>query len=381
MPGIIRRMLPIATPAEAGFDPQRLERAFALAESWTRGPNPPWPAAAIAIGRNGKLVAPRLFGRQGAEPDAPPVRRDGLFLMASLTKPITYLAALMLVERGLLNLADLVTRHIPDFAAHHKENTTVLHLFTHTSGLPDMPDNNLELRRQHAPLDKFVERTIRDTVPLFPPGTNFSYQSMGTLIVAELVRRLTGLTIHEFVRREVFEPLGLQSTSFGIGNLDPGRIVRMRPAATQDPSWGWNSDYWRKLGVPWGGMYSCPEDMAVLCQLMLNGGVYNGVRLLAATTVAQATSNRLDDLPDVPEPVRRTKSWGLGWQMNRPGSGGELGSLCDVLGTTAFGHHGATGTLQWIDPVSRSFCVIFSTAPRDDAPWRLLALSNALAAS
>src|SRR4029078_493144 len=101
----------------------------------------------------------------------------GLFLMSSLTKPVVYLAAMILVERGLLNLSDKVTRYIPDFAAHHKEETLVLHLFTHTSGLPDILDNNIELRKAHAPLSKFIEHAIRDTVPLFPPGTNLKYQS------------------------------------------------------------------------------------------------------------------------------------------------------------------------------------------------------------
>src|SRR5204863_9436310 len=113
---------------------------------------------------------------------------------------VTYLGAMLLVERGLLNLSDRVTRYIPDFAAHHKENTLVQHLFTHTSGLPDMLDNNLELRRAHAPLSKFIEGAIRDTVPLFAAGTKLSYQSMGTLVVAEIVQRISGLSIAAYLK-------------------------------------------------------------------------------------------------------------------------------------------------------------------------------------
>jgi CubicO group peptidase (beta-lactamase class C family) len=296
--------------------------------------------------------------------------------MASITKPVTYLAGLILVERGLLNLGDLVTRHLPDFAAHHKEATRVIHLFTHTSGLPDMLPNNLELRRQHAPLERFIEGAIRDTIPLFPPGTGFSYQSMGTLVVAELVQRLSGTSIHEFLRREVFEPLGMKSTALGSRGLETDRIVRLRTADEQEPEWGWNSRYWQELGAPWGGMFSTPDDMAILCDLMLRRGEREGVRLLTPSTVQLMTTNRLDDLPDVPEPLRRTKAWGLGWQMNHPFADD---SLCDLLSREAYGHLGATGTLMWIAPNLDGFLVLCTSAARDLAPWRLVAVSNAIA--
>ena len=128
----------------------------------------------------------------GPERDSPPIRRDAIFLLASITKPVVYLGALMLVERGLLNLSDPVTRYLPDFAAHHKEGTLVQHLFTHTSGLPDMLPDDKELRAAHAPLSRFIEKAIRETVPLFPAGTNWSYQSMGTLVVAELIQKISG---------------------------------------------------------------------------------------------------------------------------------------------------------------------------------------------
>jgi CubicO group peptidase (beta-lactamase class C family) len=88
-----------------------------------------------------------------------------MFLLASITKPITYLGAMRLVEREQLNLTDPVTRYIPEFAAQGKEATLVLHLFTHTIGLPDMLPSNTELRREHAPLQKFLESAARDTVP------------------------------------------------------------------------------------------------------------------------------------------------------------------------------------------------------------------------
>lgn len=370
--------LPFAKPSEIGLDAGRLSVAFDLLEQWTTGPAAAIPGGALAVGRRGKMVEPRYFGRQGPEPDAPAIRRDGLFLLASLTKPITYLGAMLLVERGLLSLSRRVTDYLPEFAAHHKETTLVQQLFTHTSGLPDMLPNNLELRRAQAPLETFIAGAIRDTVPLFPPGTGHSYQSMGTLVTAAIVQKITGLTIQEFLRKEIFQPLGLASTSLGLGELDEERIVALRPPEGQEPAWGWNSRYWRDLGAPWGGLFSTPEDFAVLCQLMLSGGEYGGVRLLAPQTVQLMTTNRLDDHPEVPESIRRARPWGLGWSLNHR----QYDTiLCDTLGPHVFGHIGATGTLFWCDPQTEGFALVFTTAPRDEAPWRLVALSSALAAA
>src|SRR5436190_11168856 len=188
--------LPIAEPDVIGFDPARLQRAFDLMDRWTKSGEV--PSGAVCVGRNGKMVAPRYFGRMGPEGDAEPIRDDALFLMASITKPVVYLGAMLLIERGLLTLTDRVTRYLPDFAAHHKEETLVLHLFTHTSGLPDNLPNNTELRQAHAPLAKFVEHGIRDTMPLFAPGTKLSYQSVGTNLVAEIIRVIDGRPIAKY---------------------------------------------------------------------------------------------------------------------------------------------------------------------------------------
>jgi CubicO group peptidase (beta-lactamase class C family) len=111
---------------------------------------------------------------------------------------------------------------------------------------------------------------------------------------------------------------------------------------------------------------------------MLSGGAWGGVRLLAPATVKMMTTNRLDDLPDLPESVRRTQPWGLGWRMNHPGTPGSWG---DLLDRHVFGHTGATGTMVWIDPHTREFCLIWTTALYAKAPWRMVHLSNAVAAA
>jgi CubicO group peptidase (beta-lactamase class C family) len=247
------------------------------------------------------------------------------------------------------------------------------------SGLPDMLPDNAELRRRHAPLARFYQGAVRDTVPLFKPGTRLSYQSMGTAVVAALIEKLSGLPVAEFLKRDVFDPLGLRSTALGAKGFPRERLVRVQVQDYQtEPGWDWNSDYWRDLGAPWGGMFSTPEDFAAVCLVMLNGGAWAGVRLLSPAAVRVMTTNRLDDFADLPEPVRRTQPWGLGWRLNHPGTPESWG---DLLGRHVFGHTGATGTTVWMDPQTQGFCILLTSALRERAPWRLVHLSNAVAAA
>lgn len=370
--------LPQTKAEEIGIDPKRLQVAYDLMEKWTTGPNAPVPSGAILVGRSGKMVAPRFFGRQGPDADAGPIRRDAMFYMASVTKPVVFLGAMLLVERGQLNLSDRVTRYVPEFGVHSKGETQVLHLFTHTSGLPDELPNNVELRRQLAPLSKFIEGAIQAT-PLFKAGTRLSYSSAATILVAEIVQRLSGISIQKFVRREIFEPLGMKSTGLGAKGFPRERLVRTQVPDYQAGSPGnWNSEYWQQLGSPAGGLFSTPEDYARICQVMLGGGQWGNVRLISRATVRMMTSNRLNDMPDMPEPVRRTQPWGLGWRLNHLGMPDSWG---DLLGRHVFGHTGSAGNLVWMDPHTQGFCILFTNALRAKAPWRLVHLSNIVAAS
>lgn len=371
--------LPQAKPEEIGIDPRRLQVAYELLDKWTTRPAAPVPGGAILVGRQGKVVAPRFFGRQGPEPGAPGIRKDAMFLMASITKPIVYMGAMILVERGLLNLSDRVTRYVPEFAAHDKGDTLVCHLFTHTSGLPDMLKNNAELRADHATLKRFYEAASKETEPLFPPGTKLSYQSMGTAVVADIIQRITGKLIADFLKQEIFTPLGLRSTTLGSRGFPRERLVRVQiPEYQEKTNFDWNSLYWQHLGAPWGGLFSTPEDFAVLCQLMLSGGAWGGVRILSPASVKMMTTNRLDDFADLPEPIRRTQPWGLGWRLNHVGTADSWG---DLLDRHVFGHTGATGTMVWMNPATGGFCLLLTSALRAKAPWRLVHLSNAVAAS
>src|SRR5262245_37332128 len=119
----------VAKAAEIGLDPVRLQRAIDLLRHWTESGKV--PAAGLCIGRKGKMLEPILIGRQRPNKDAPPLRQDALFLVASITKPVTVGAVMMLVERGELTLEDRVGRILPRFSGREREGIQVRHLMTH----------------------------------------------------------------------------------------------------------------------------------------------------------------------------------------------------------------------------------------------------------
>lgn len=343
------------TPEEAGLDPDRLQRAGALLDHWTQSGRV--PGGTLAVARQGVLVPPRAFGQRQLAGKSQPMEPDAVFLVASVTKPVTALAALLLVERGRCSLRDRVCAYIPEFGNRGKEATEVIHLLTHTSGLPDMLPENTELRRQHAPLAVFVEHICQSGL-LFRPGTRVRYQSMGTAMLGHLVEKISGQSLPAFMQQEIFGPLGMCSTSLGLSPALAGRVAEVNlPADQQRLDWTWNSPYWQHFGAPWGGMFSTVGDLAALLQLLLEeGGGLLGVPA-ARAMIADQTS-RLPGLS--PEERRRSQAWGLGWCV---GNWGDLGSA------QSFWHGGATGTLVGADPESGLLCALFTTQP--DAPLHL----------
>jgi CubicO group peptidase (beta-lactamase class C family) len=367
--------LPVATPEEIGFIPARLQRAHDLLAEWARTDK--LPAAALCVGRKGRMLEPQFFGRQ--RPDArDPLRKDALFLVASITKPVTVTAVMLLVERGLLALEDRVADYVPKFGANGKKDVQIRHLMTHTSGLPDMLPGNDALRAAHKPLSAFIDEICRLPL-LFPPGTRVSYQSTGTAMLSEVLHQVTGATLPDFLQKEIFTPLGMQDTSLGWQPDKKERIAVVRISPEQAKTdWHWNTPYWLGFGAPWGGLITSPADFARFCRMMLADGVLGETRVLGPATVRAMTSNQLACMPQVPEEERRCRPWGLGWKLNWAGHSANFG---DLLGPRTYGHWGATGTLCWLDPDSETFCILFTTEPQGDEGRFLARVSNVVAAA
>lgn len=384
--------LTIATPQKLGLHEDRWLAACALAESFVAAGS--MPAIAFQLVRPGRHAASRVmtFGSRTLTDESrahneSKLQENDIFLVASLTKPIVAMGVLRLVEAGRLALNDRVRDLLPEFRDAAKRSITVRHLLTHTSGLPDMLPENLELRQGQSPLSAFVTGTCKVDLGAVP-GHGAQYQSMGYLLLGEIISRVTGTSCAEFLRQEFFEPMGMTNTSLGIPqswhNDDASqlaRIVEIRVPSEQaeGEDWNWNSDYWRKLGAPWGGLLSTVGDLSRFSTMMLQNGEFAGRTLFNVATVQAAVGNRLDAFPHVPEVDRRTRSWGYGWRQNWTAHASPLVELWDDF--AAYGHWGATGTLWWLAPNHDAALVLLTSQPLGRHNTDHLRLSNAIAAA
>ena len=272
------------SPEDVGLAADQLERASGLlAAAIDAGQI---SAASLTVARHGKIVFAQGHGQQ--RPGAgPQVDADSIFLLASITKPVTACALMILVDRGLISLDDAAADYLPEYSGGDRPKVLVRHLLSHISGMPDMLPENVSLRRAHEPVGVFVERALK-TPLLYEPATEFRYQSKGILLVAEIVERVSGKRLRDFEREEIFAPLGMERSALGLGDRAIEDTVWCGTATEEEAetrSWGWNSPYWRDFGAPWGGMHSSGRDLAVLLQTMLNGGAYGDRRIFSRAAV------------------------------------------------------------------------------------------------
>ena len=175
-------MLTLDSPDAVGLDPVRWQAVLDHVQDLCD--RDVLPSAGMLVARAGKTMGSYVFGRQSLADSSSSIREDAIFLVASITKPIVACGTLLLVERGLITLDDRVIEFIPEFGQKGKNDVTIRHLLTHTSGLPDMPPNNWELRGKQAPVLEFVASTCEVKLD-FPSGHNVQYQSMGFAILGD----------------------------------------------------------------------------------------------------------------------------------------------------------------------------------------------------
>lgn len=287
-------------------------------------------AAVLRIEQRGEVFE-KAYGK--ARPDSP-------FLIASITKPMTATAVMMLADRGQLRYEDAASLYLPNFTSEDRGRITIRHLLTHTSGLPDMLPDNIAMRQRRAPLVDFVQGAL--TTPLlFVPGSRTSYQSMGILLAAEILQRVTNRSLREFLRAEVFGPLDMNRTSLGLGKCRLSDVVPIQvehadpPGGTPETAaWDWNSSWWRDLGAPWGGAHSTAADISKFLQAFLHP---------AGKPVRRETAKRM--ITDQNQGL--DKPYGIGWSVS----------------PVPFGHGGSTGTSCWADPGKDATFVLLTSLP------------------
>ncbi len=331
-------------------------------------------AVTLVVGPD-RIVALEAFGLADIA-SGRPMRKDSVFWIASMTKPITAMGVLMLVEEGKLGLDDPVEKHLPSFKGQKLATpeglvaptrpATIRDLLTHTGGLsPAMPT------AANQPVDTVPLAAMADLTGRTPlvsaPGTKWAYSNTGMNTLGRLIEVASGQPYAEFVQKRFLEPLDMNSTSFWPDVTLQASLATpyRKDKVTGELIAAGNSRFSQPLqdrkrtAIPAGGLFSTANDLAQLTQMILRGGELDGHRFLKPETLKLMTTNQLGDMPKVS--FAEGMRMGLGFHLVGTPTG-----VTESLSPGSFGHGGAYGTQEWIDPVRRKAYVLL--IQRTDLP-------------
>jgi CubicO group peptidase (beta-lactamase class C family) len=330
-------------------------------------------AVTVVTTRNSVL---RINAQGWADPEHKSFMRvDSIFWIASMSKPTTAIAVLMLMEEGKLSLDDPIAKYVPELAGLKTADgktprVTLRHLLTHTSGMGEATDEETK-----------APRTLSDLIPAFAskplafePGSKWKYCQSGILTLGRIVEIVSGLPFEVFLRNRIFDPLRMKDTTFYLSEAQMPRWViparregeQLMPAEIgllygHPPTWRGH------YPASNGGLFSTAPDYTRLAQMLLNGGVLDGRRYLTAESVRMMSTIQTGNLVTGFTPGN---GWGLGVCIVRQPQG-----VTEMLSPGTFGHGGVYGTQFWID-MKRGVALImmiqrsnFKNA--DDSPARL----------
>ena len=377
-------------PGEVGFDAARLARIDTrLARYVDDGRLPGW---LVLVARDGQIAHLSTYGRRDVEHGLP-IETDTVFRIYSMTKPITSVAAMMLYEEGAFELKDPVSRFIPSFADLRvyaagsalkpetepaTEPMRMWHLLTHTSGL------TYGFHHTH-PVDAIYRAAGYEwgsppgvdlaracdtwaSLPLvFQPGAEWNY-GVSTDVLGRVVEVIAGQTLDQFFRQRIFEPLGMNETSFSVGAADVDRLAALyipgpEGKATRMDLFGDQAKSPPELLSGGGGLVSTAADYHRFTQMLLRGGELDGVRLLGTRTLDYMTDNHLPggaDLEEVGRPLfSETTFDGVGFGL---GFSVVMSPVANKVLSNGgeFGWGGAASTAFWVDPVDDITCVFLT---------------------
>ena len=342
--------------------------------------------AVTVVGNKDGIVSCEAVGNLNLE-SRRPMPKDALFRIASMTKPITALGIMILADEGKLSIDDPVEKHLPEFrgqmlVAGRNGDTVTLKkpprviglrdLLTHTSGLPGrMPDGLADLEAVMA----FSQRPLD-----FEPGTKWAYCNAGIDTLGRVIEVVSGQAYEDFLRKRIFEPLGMTDTTFypSREQLERSSPIYGKKGSTLVPAAnaiiGFSAGI--RYPMPAGGLFSTGQDLAKLYQTMFGGGTFGKTRIVSADSVATMTKVQTGDLAAAFTPGM---GFGLGWAVVRKPTG-----VTEMLSPGSYGHGGAFGTQAWIDPDKDLFVILLiqrSGLPNSDAsPMRQALQSLAVVA-
>ncbi|HEX4228919.1 MAG TPA: serine hydrolase [Bryobacteraceae bacterium] len=325
---------------------ERFADAFQEVQKWIQ--KKAFPGAVLAVGQHGKLVVWKSFGKMDYSAGAAPVPKNAIFDLASLTKVTgTTTAAEILYDRKLLDLDAPVTRYIPEFAGTPgHEQVLVRNLLSHSSGL-----NSRKVLWKQATDREGIMHLVY-TLPMdFQPGQKMQYRDYNFILMGEIVYRITGQRLDRFLKKNVFKPLNMKDTGF---NPSPKLLNRIPPTEQDNVlrhelvhGVVHDENAFLMGGVSGhAGLFSSAHDLAILAQMYLNGGIYNGKRI-----VSQSTLKVFMQRQSMPPGTSRALGWDTPVKGSFPG---------DLASPHAIIHTGFTGTSIYIDPDRDAFIILLT---------------------
>jgi CubicO group peptidase (beta-lactamase class C family) len=348
--------LPLGAPSSVGMSAERLATVTRVVQRGISAGG--YPGASAVVGRRGYAVIKRGFGSLSWSAESQKVDEHTVYDLASLTKVVGTTTALMvLYDEGKIDLDAPVRQYLPAFSGGAKDRVTIRHLLTHHSGLP--PGRDLWRSARNA---AEAREQVLATPLICRPGDCYEYSDLGADVLGFVVETVSGQRLDKFLKERVFDRLGMEDTFF----LPPAS-VKWRTAPTEvTPPRGYplkgevHDENAYALGGVAGhaGLFSTAADLSIYAQMLLNGGEYQNVRIVADSTVKLFTR-------------RESGTRALGWDTcNNRGSCGSL------MGAGAFGHTGYTGTSLWLDPERDLFVVLLTNrvhAARAQRPAKVIA--------
>ena len=317
--------------------------------------------AVVLVGQGDRILHRQAFGARAVEPAREPMTLDTIFDAASLTKVVvTTTGAMLLVQEGRIRLNDRVSTYVPGFGRYGKQDITIRHLLTHTSGL--RPD--VDLTFDWVGYERAIELAVEE-VPLARPDERFVYSDINFFVLGHVVSTVSGMGLDEFARTRIFEPLGMKDSTF-----TPPEAVRSRIAPTEKCTpYGYpcagpdmtmlrgvvHDPTARRMGGVAGhaGLFTTAEDLSRFSRMLL-GAAAGNARVLAPLTIARMVA------PSTPSSERNVRA--LGWDLDSSFSA----NRGELLPAASFGHTGFTGTSLWIDPITQAYVVFLSSRLHPD---------------
>jgi CubicO group peptidase (beta-lactamase class C family) len=361
------------SPEEVGMSKEGITRVEDVVKRLVDTNNT--PSVVTLVARDGVIVSHKAFGTNGTNEDAKPLTTDALFPVCSITKSITAVCIMMLVEEGLVGLNRPVYEYIREMDQEDKKEIKVHHLLTHTSGMTDEDlDTYYSQNKETASIpqneyykenpDNYRYFYLSCHAPLHDkPGTVMSYFSFGYKLLGVIIERVTGKSFERFVKERLFNPLGMKDSYIVVPESVRERVVKREAPAI---FYEWlTSENSLNSTSPAGGMYTTAMDLAIFCQMLLNKGTYGSVRILSPISVIEMTRNHI---PGVASAYRGEffpeAYWGLGFGINGTKKDGG-----DLFSPYAYSHWGAAGVFFCVDPVYRTVQIYFSVELDHNRPF------------